>query len=393
MLNSVAVDLARAEARLDKLEGAISLDERDGDVCWMYDEEVGIEAKVHRTLRGNVAFWQQLGALQFTLSVIRNGYILDLLENIGFYEQRNNKSYREYKGWANKSVQKLLSAKIVRKVSKEELTCVNPLSVATNSKSKKRLCIDLSRKYNGVSRTRKFRIESTREALQVIRKGDWMFSFDFKSAYLMIPVHPRFVRYLGFMVEEEDGSKSYYCYLILPFRLNDAARVLTRVMKSPIERWRKQGIVVFIHNDDGFVCTSDKGDAMRASEVVRRDLVRYRLLLSESKCMWGARRTLEWTGLVFDTVRFRLTVPEWKLTQGPGGGAELVGQEGVVGADQGVGQCGLVVGQFQSGHGGGHQIPHQEHAHEVGGGDGAVRLVRQAVSGGQGGRGVSIMEE
>ena len=127
MLNSVAVDLARAEARLDKLEGAISLDERDGDVCWMYDEEVGIEAKVHRTLRGNVAFWQQLGALQFTLSVIRNGYILDLLENIGFYEERNNKSYREYKGWANESVQKLLSAKIVRKVSKEELTCVNPL--------------------------------------------------------------------------------------------------------------------------------------------------------------------------------------------------------------------------------------------------------------------------
>ena len=60
----------------------------------------------------------------------------------------------------------------------------------------------------------------------------------------MIPVHPRFTRYLGFAVEEEDGSKSYYSNLMLPLGINAAARVLTRVMKSPIERWRKQSIVV-----------------------------------------------------------------------------------------------------------------------------------------------------
>ena len=211
-----------------------------------------------------------------------------------------------------------MSAKIVEKVAREELTCIHSLSVTTNSKEKKRLCIDLSRKYNGVSRARKFRIKSTREALQVIRQGDWMFSFDLKSASLMIPVHQRFTRYLGFVVEEEDGSRSYYRYLMLPFGLNDAARVLTKVMKSPIKRWRRQGIVVFIHIDNGFVCTSDRGDAMRASEVVRSDLIRYGLLLSENKCMWAARRTLEWTGFVFETVNFRLAVPEWKMVKALG---------------------------------------------------------------------------
>ena len=55
-------------------------------------------------------------------------------------------------------MQKLLSAKIVEKVAREELTCIHSLSVTTNSKEKKRLCIDLSRKYNGVSRARKFSI-------------------------------------------------------------------------------------------------------------------------------------------------------------------------------------------------------------------------------------------
>jgi hypothetical protein len=236
-----------------------------------------------------------------------------LAEDVEFYQEKNNRSYKEHRLWANEAVQKLLVGKIVEKVSKEELVCINPLSVATNSRLKKRLCIDLSRKYNGLSEAKKFKIESTRHALQVIRRGDWMFSFDLKSAYLMIPVHPRFTRYLGFAVEEDDGSVTYYKYLMLPFGLNDAARVLTKVMKSPLDCWRRQGIVVFIHIDDGFVCMGSRGEAVRASEVVRSDLIRYGLLISEAKCSWGARRMLEWTGLVFDTVNFELTVPEWKM--------------------------------------------------------------------------------
>ena len=95
VLNSGAVDLAKAEARLDRLEGAISLDWGDKDVCWMFDEEVGIDAKVHRTLKDNVAFWQESGASQFALSVIQNGYIPDSSEDIGHYEEKNNKSYKE----------------------------------------------------------------------------------------------------------------------------------------------------------------------------------------------------------------------------------------------------------------------------------------------------------
>ena len=33
---------------------------------------------------------------------------------------------------------------------------------------------------------------------------------------------------------------------------NDAARVLTKLMRSPIKHWRAQGISVFLHIDDGF---------------------------------------------------------------------------------------------------------------------------------------------
>ena len=84
----MAVDLAKAEARLDRLKGVVSLDDKDGDICWMYDEEVGIEAKVHRTLRDNVLFWQESGASQFALSIIEIGYIPKLSEDIDFTRRK-----------------------------------------------------------------------------------------------------------------------------------------------------------------------------------------------------------------------------------------------------------------------------------------------------------------
>ena len=41
--------------------------------------------------------------------------------------------------------------------------------------------------------------------------------------------------------------------------------------------------------------------------------MRYCLLISESKCSWGARRVIKWTGFIWDTVRFQLSVSEAKI--------------------------------------------------------------------------------
>ena len=67
--------LARAKAKLNDLEGSVSLGDVEDEVSWLFDEEVGVESKVHRTLKDNVAFWHESGASQFALSGIENGYI------------------------------------------------------------------------------------------------------------------------------------------------------------------------------------------------------------------------------------------------------------------------------------------------------------------------------
>ena len=140
------------------------------------------------------------------------------------------------------------------------------------------LCIDLSRCVNKVIKAPKFEIKSSIAALQVIEKDDFCFSFDLKSAYLQVKLNDNFLQYFGLAIDLEDGSRKYFQYLNLPFGLNDACRVLTKLLKSPLERWRRSGIRVFIHVDDGFGIVKGRENAVRASNEVRRDLAHYGLL-------------------------------------------------------------------------------------------------------------------
>lgn len=263
-----------AENKLDRLEGVISLcEEGVKDHIVMFEDDVDVDMKVTKTLKEHYAFWEETNASEFAKSVIRNGYIPSLSSLPQKYEEPNNRSYVENKVWANEAVSKLLKSGVIEKVSKSQLVCVNPLSVAFNAKGKPRLCIDLSRCYNLHSKAVKFRIESTQEVLKVIMKGDWMASFDLKSAYLQVPVNKNYVQFLGFAVEREKGVKEYFRYVMMPFGLNDAARVLTKLMRSPLERWRAMGIKCYIHLDDGFIFCGSKEETLEASRIVRQDLI------------------------------------------------------------------------------------------------------------------------
>ena len=83
---------------------------------------------------------------------------------------------------------------------------MNPLTVAKNAKGKRRLSTDLSRCVNKVIKAPKFKIQSAMAALQIIQRRDWIFSFDFKSAYLPVPINKNFVKCFQFSINEDAGQ-------------------------------------------------------------------------------------------------------------------------------------------------------------------------------------------
>ena len=219
--------------------------------------------------------------MQFRLYSIR--YIPQLQCNPEKYCERNNKSYKEERVWANEAVFKLQRAKIVVETSREILWCINPLTVVKNARGKRRLCIDLSRCVNKVVRSPKFKIQSMLPVLQVIEKGNSLFSFDLKSAYLQVPINKNFVKWFGFCVEEEGGRERFFYYKQMPFGLNDACCVLTKLLRLPLERWRRLGINVYLHVDDGLGMVMGREFVSWAGRRVRADLKKFGLLVSEDK--------------------------------------------------------------------------------------------------------------
>ena len=113
-------------------------------------------------------------------------------------------------------------------------------------------------------------------------------------------------------------------------------------MKSPIKYWCVQGISVFLHIDDGFSFANSRELTLQNSAAVRADLIVLGLLISEEKCSWGARKILEWTGFVWDTVCFQLSVTDRKIEKAAALVSELSSLIGQVVIRQVAGLVGLL---------------------------------------------------
>ena len=86
---------SRDEERLDKFELPPEVEEEEGDVIEMFEEEADAKMKLVTTLKDHVKYWEEMGASQFSLSVIKDCYKMTFegLEDDLEYEEKNNKSY------------------------------------------------------------------------------------------------------------------------------------------------------------------------------------------------------------------------------------------------------------------------------------------------------------
>ena len=117
---------------------------------------------------------------------------------------------------------------------------------------------------------------------------------------------------IGFSAEIQ-GVERFFAFVCLPFGFYDSARVLTKVLKHVIEKWRKESTVCFIHIDDGIVTASTVEVTEHVARKVKNDLGKFGFILSPEKCVWTPTQKLVWTGIEWDTAEFSCKIPEEKL--------------------------------------------------------------------------------
>ena len=93
-----------------------------------------------------------------------------------------------------------------------------------------------------------FRMFTTNSVLSSVEKGDYAFKIDLQDAYFHVPIHPSSRKYLRFAFENR-----VYQFQVLPFSLNTAPQVFTRLGHTVTAYLHRQGVLVIPYLEDWLV--------------------------------------------------------------------------------------------------------------------------------------------
>ena len=117
------------------------------------------------------------------LETIASGYVLPLMSEPAPYPHRNLASALLAKEFVQRSVTELMLGGCMHEVPLQPQIC-SLLSVVESGSGKKRLVINL-RHLNRYLWKKKFKYEDLKVVMQMLDKGDFLFSFDLKSGTTM----------------------------------------------------------------------------------------------------------------------------------------------------------------------------------------------------------------
>jgi hypothetical protein len=131
----------------------------------------GVLVSVKGRLKAHISFWGKIGAPQYILSTIENGYKIPFQSEPSRLIQNNNRSAFIHGSFVNEAIYDLLADNRVSEVKDvDQLHNINPLSVAVQPSRKKRLILDL-RTINSYLKTYKFKFEDHKKALEYFVPG------------------------------------------------------------------------------------------------------------------------------------------------------------------------------------------------------------------------------
>ena len=257
-------------------------------------------------------FWEtELHASAFVQQIIKNGYRLPFITKPQPFFANNNQSSLKNKRFVEESINKLLLEGCIEEV-KEMPYCSNPLTVAGGGEKKLRLVLDL-RHVNVNLTFPKFKYENLKVASQHLQKDYNFITFDLKSGYHHIDIHPDDHKYLGFSWTFSNGEVKYFQFIVLPFGLASACYVFTKVTRPLIKKWRKQGMRCTMYLDDGICGAKTFMLAKFLSGVIQNDLKNCGFTINYKKSMLEPSKVGRWLGFQIDTAAMKYFVPQEKI--------------------------------------------------------------------------------
>ena len=147
----------------------------------------------------------------------------------------------------------------------------------------------------------------TNSVLSSVRKGDYAFKIDLQDAYFHVPVHPSSRKYLRFAFENK-----VYQFQVLPFGLNTASQVFTRLGHTVTGYLHRKGISVIPYLDDWLIHHPDCQVLLRHQAQLLNTLDLVGFILNRKKSELDLTLDLQFLGICLRLDSGEASLPESK---------------------------------------------------------------------------------
>ena len=273
-------------------------------------ERLSSDISVVGSLARHIGYWESIGAPEYILNIIRHGYTIPFKRLPKPRALRNNFSSRSNPDFVRTAVDNLIHTGAVREVSKAP-TVMNPLTVS-NKNGKQRLVLDLRHVNRNIHLTR-CKIEGADILQQHLHMAEYFFGFDLKSGYHHIDINPIQQQYLGFSFKDHRGKTRYFVFKVLPFGLNVAGFLFTKLLRVLIRLWRSYGVSIVVFFDDGMGAGGSYNETREHSSLVKDSLIQAGYIPNVQKSSWEPVKVLCWLGFVYDLIQRIVYAEQTKL--------------------------------------------------------------------------------
>ena len=168
--------------------------------------------------------------------------------------------------------------------------------------------------FNSFLAEEKFRMDTLVNILSTLHLGDWMFAVDLKDAYLHVPIHPAFHKYLRFAYRDSLGTLKVFQWQVLPFGLNASPRVFTKVLAPVAAYIHRHGHRLNPYIDDLLGAAHTRLLAQSACHLVVDTLLSLGFMINIKKSHLVPTQLLVHLGAHINTLTARVCVPQAKAS-------------------------------------------------------------------------------
>jgi reverse transcriptase-like protein len=153
-----------------------------------------------------------------------------------------------------------------------------------------------------------FKMEGHRTVQELLRPGDHLCKLDISQAYLLIPVQQHFRDFLRFTFNHK-----HYRFKVMPFGLNIAPMVWTRVMKAVVKQLRRRGVRMVFYLDDLLIFGKTQQETQQHTQITLQFLISLGFCINWEKSVLIPAQKIEYLELGVDSNTMSMFIPACKL--------------------------------------------------------------------------------